>query len=61
MPHRVPFFIAAPTTTLDPDLASGREITIEERPGSEITHFQGRPVAAEGIQARSTLRVAVSL
>lgn len=48
----MPFFIAAPTTTLDADLPSGEGIEIEERPGSEVTHFQGRRVAAEGIEVR---------
>ena len=46
----IPFFVAAPTTTLDPNMASGSEITIEQRPANEITHYQGRQVAPEGIQ-----------
>lgn len=48
--HDIPFFVAAPTTTLDPNMASGSEITIEQRPANEITHYQGRQVAPEGIQ-----------
>lgn len=36
--HGVPFFVAAPTTTLDPKTASGRAVTIEERTPTEITH-----------------------
>ena len=47
---RIPFFIAAPTTTLDPSLATGLEIVIEERDPQELTHSQGKRVAAEGIQ-----------
>ena len=48
----IPFFVAAPTTTLDPNLAGGADITIEHRPGSEVTHFQGRQVAPHGIQVK---------
>ena len=42
--------MAAPTTTLDPSLAAGSQIVIEERSPQELTHFQGRPVAAGGVQ-----------
>ena len=48
----VPFFVAAPTTTLDPELASGAAIPIEQRPADEITHspLGARPrVAAAGV------------
>ena len=51
---RIPIFIAAPTTTLDPSLATGSEIVIEERDPQELTHFQGKRVAAEGIQVNVT-------
>ena len=34
--HGVPFFIAAPTTTIDADLASGELIHIEQRPPEEV-------------------------
>lgn len=48
--HGVPFFVAAPTTTLDPHMETGAEIVIEERPAEEITHDRaGARVAAEGI------------
>lgn len=39
--HGVPFYVAAPTTTIDLSLASGAEIPIEERSSEEITHIQG--------------------
>ncbi|GFR48766.1 hypothetical protein Agub_g10587 [Astrephomene gubernaculifera] len=45
----IPFFIAAPTTTLDPELPSGEHIVIEQRPQEEVTHFRGVRVAAEGV------------
>jgi len=34
--HQVPFYVAAPFSTIDPALASGAEIPIEERDGSEV-------------------------
>ncbi|KAL0035512.1 hypothetical protein WJX77_010043 [Trebouxia sp. C0004] len=47
--HNIPFFVAAPTTTLDPNLPAGSDITIEHRPSREVTHFQGKQVAPDGI------------
>jgi len=46
----IPFYIAAPTTTIDPSLFSGKEIPIEQRSASEVTHFQGVSIAPEGIE-----------
>jgi methylthioribose-1-phosphate isomerase len=47
--NKVPFYVAAPVSTLDLTLASGEEIPIEERAGKEVTHVQGVCVAPEGI------------
>jgi methylthioribose-1-phosphate isomerase len=47
---QVPFFVAAPTSTVDLRASSGREIPIEERAPSEVTHLAGSRVAAEGVQ-----------
>ncbi len=47
----IPFYIAAPTTTIDPSLASGDEIPIEERSPEEVTHIQGVNIAPEGTEA----------
>ena len=47
--HGVPFYIAAPVTTIDFGLKSGEEITIEERPSREMLCIGGERVAAEGI------------
>jgi methylthioribose-1-phosphate isomerase len=44
----VPFFVAAPISTLDLTLGSGDEIPIEQRAASEVTHVFGRPVAPAG-------------
>ncbi len=46
--HRVPFYIAAPTSTFDPATPTGADIPIEERHPSEVTHFAGTRIAAEG-------------
>ncbi|MFN2547964.1 MAG: S-methyl-5-thioribose-1-phosphate isomerase [Myxococcales bacterium] len=46
----VPFFVAAPTSTLDPRAATGADIPIEERAAAEVTHLAGQRVAAEGVE-----------
>ncbi|HXR78014.1 MAG TPA: S-methyl-5-thioribose-1-phosphate isomerase [Bryobacteraceae bacterium] len=48
--NNVPFYVAAPISTLDLALASGDQIPIEERASAEVTHVQGVHVAPEGIQ-----------
>jgi len=48
--HRVPFYVAAPMSTIDFNLANGGLIPIEERSADEITGIQGVNVAPEGIQ-----------
>lgn len=47
--NNVPFYVAAPVSTLDLTLASGDQIPIEERAAAEVTHVFGVPVAPEGI------------
>jgi len=47
--HNIPFYIAAPVSTIDPAIPDGTHIPIEERPAEEVTHFQGRPVAPAGM------------
>jgi methylthioribose-1-phosphate isomerase len=49
--HKIPFYVAAPLTTIDPALKSGAEIPIEQRSPEEVTHIQGVPIAPEGIAA----------
>ena len=47
--HEVPFYVAAPTSTLD--LArSSREVVIEERSPDEVTHVRGVRIAPEGVE-----------
>lgn len=43
--HGIPFYIAAPGSTVDLSIATGREIVIEERDPDEVRTFAGRPVA----------------
>jgi methylthioribose-1-phosphate isomerase len=47
----IPFYIAAPTTTIDPSLKNGDEIPIEERSADEVTHLGGVRIAPEGVAA----------
>lgn len=47
--HNIPFYVAAPLTTLDLKLKSGREIPIEERDEKEITHIREYQLAPDGI------------
>jgi len=46
--NHVPFFVAAPISTLDLTLDSGDRIPIEQRAASEVTHVFGTPVAPPG-------------
>lgn len=46
--HRVPFYIAAPISTIDPGLPSGDEIPIEERNADEVRTVFGHPIAPPG-------------
>lgn len=47
--HGIPFYVAAPTTTFDNNLPSGKEIPIEERSAEEITAPFGRRISQEGV------------
>ncbi len=49
--HGIPFYAALPLASIDPTLPTGAGIPIEERPGEEVTHFRGVPVAPEGFPA----------
>jgi len=46
----VPFYIAAPTTTIDLNTRSGDEIEIEERPAREMTHIDGVQITPDGVE-----------
>lgn len=51
--HGIPFYVAAPVSTLDLSLDSGARIPIEERGSAEVTHIQGVPVAPAGVKVRN--------
>jgi methylthioribose-1-phosphate isomerase len=46
--HGIPFYVAAPLSTIDPATASGEGIPIEERDKAEVTHFRGQVTARPG-------------
>lgn len=51
--NNIPFYVAAPVSTLDLSLADGSRIPIEERPATEVTHIRGTSIAPEGIKVRN--------
>ncbi len=48
--HDIPLYVAAPLSTIDLSLSSGKEIVVEERNRSEVTHFCDRSIAPEEIE-----------
>jgi len=50
--HDVPFYVAAPLSTVDLTTPTGEVIPIEERDPAEVTSFRGEQVAPEGASAR---------
>jgi methylthioribose-1-phosphate isomerase len=46
--HGVPFYVAGPSSTIDPATPHGDAIPIEERPPDEVTHLAGRRITPEG-------------
>jgi methylthioribose-1-phosphate isomerase len=51
--HGIPFYVAAPLSTFDPQIPDGSHITIEERPASEVTGYRDRRWAPEGVLVRN--------
>lgn len=50
--HGVPFYVAAPVSTIDPHCPTGAGIPIEERSAQEVTEIHGTRVAPEGVAVR---------
>ena len=48
--NNIPFYVAAPLSTVDLSLNSGDQIPIESRADEEVTHFHGQQVAPEGVK-----------
>lgn len=48
--HNIPFYVAAPYSTIDLSLHDGKDIPIEERKAEELTTMAGKRIAPEGIE-----------
>lgn len=48
--NKIPFYVAAPISTIDMSLKSGEEIPIEERNPKEVTHILGKQIAPAGVK-----------
>jgi len=51
--NNIPFYVAAPVSTLDLAISDGSQIPIEERPQAEVTHIKGVSIAPEGVRVRN--------
>ena len=47
--HDIPFYVAAPFSTVDLETPDGSRIPIEQRPSAEVTHLAGKRIAPEGV------------
>ncbi len=50
--HDIPFYVAAPISTIDPATATGAEIPIEERGREEVANFGNRPIVPDNVPVR---------
>jgi methylthioribose-1-phosphate isomerase len=48
--HGIPFYVAAPISTVDLETPDGRKIPIEQRNPAEVTHIAGKVITPEGVQ-----------
>ena len=51
--HSIPFYVAAPWSTVDMNMPSGEGIPIEQRSPREVTHHAGKQVAPDGVQVEN--------
>jgi methylthioribose-1-phosphate isomerase len=51
--HGIPFYVAAPISTVDLDCPSGNEIPIEKRNIKEVTHIAGKQMVPDGVDAEN--------
>jgi methylthioribose-1-phosphate isomerase len=51
--HRIPFYVACPTSTIDPMVATGADIPIEERPAAEVLGYGTAAWAPSGVGVRN--------
>jgi methylthioribose-1-phosphate isomerase len=51
--HGIPFYVAAPLSTFDPQIPDGSHIPIEERPADEVLGYRKLRWAPKGVQVRN--------
>jgi len=51
--HNIPFYVAAPISTVDLATATGEEIPIEERDAKEVTHVRDQQLAPDGVDVHN--------
>ena len=51
--HGIPFYVAAPFSTVDLETPTGDEIPIEQRSSQEVTHLAGRQIAPDGVRVEN--------
>jgi methylthioribose-1-phosphate isomerase len=51
--HGIPFYVAAPFSTVDLETATGDGIPIEQRSSQEVTHLAGRQIAPDGVRVEN--------
>jgi len=51
--HSIPFYVAAPLSTIDLNMKTGEGIPIEERTPLEVTHLAGKRVTPEGVAVKN--------
>src|SRR5437870_273218 len=51
--HNIPFYVAAPISTIDLSISSGNEIPIEERDSKEVTHMRDQQLAPDGVSVHN--------
>jgi methylthioribose-1-phosphate isomerase len=51
--HGIPFYVAAPISTVDLETSDGGKIPIEQRHRNEVTHLAGKSIAPEGVEVEN--------
>jgi methylthioribose-1-phosphate isomerase len=51
--HGIPFYVAAPCSTIDMETPDGSKIPIEQRSSREVTHFGGKQIAPDGVKVEN--------
>jgi methylthioribose-1-phosphate isomerase len=51
--HNIPFYVAAPLSTVDLSTATGEDIPIEQRDAKEVTHLRGHQLTPDGVEVHN--------